>query len=251
MNCELLCVTFRRDLEYCRYMIRSIQKFERGFEGITIAVPNEDFDAFVNLAREFPALLIKIRSYEDVPGKGFLQHMVKVCEADLLCPNADFIFHIDSDCLFFEPVTPEEYFHEGKPVLLYEPYSTMTHVGRLRWKKAVEDALGGTSENEFMCRHPAVHYRGLYAAARDAMNKHVGDWVKHALAGQDAYPQSFCEYSTLGEVAWRYRRGQYAFQLNDGSHKPKLIQLWSHCPLDVINPPDTLTPRQKMDAILA
>lgn len=238
-------------------MLKSLKKFATGFSGITIAVPCEDWEIFWPLHGEFGfqpnGMEFTLRTYDDVPGKGFLQHMIMIMQSDLLCPNADFIAHIDSDCLYTEPVTPEEYFHEGKPVLLYEPYATMTHVGRLRWKQAVESALGGTSENEFMCRHPAVHYRWLYPAAREAMTKHVGDWKADWLSGQDHYPQSRCEFSTLGEVVWRQFRDKYQLELNDERYKNKgkLYQLWTKCPVDVINPPDTETPRQKMEKILA
>lgn len=252
MNCEFLCVTFRRDWEYTRYMLRSLKKFATGFAGITIAVPNEDYVLFLPLEKEYSEIPAKVVSYDDVPGKGFLKHMIMVMQADLLCPNAEFIAHIDSDCMYTQPVTPEEYFHEGKPVLLYEPYATMTHVGRLRWKSAVESALGGISENEFMCRHPAVHYHWLYSAARKAMARHADDWEADWLNGPNEFPQQKCEYSTLGEVVWRQFRDKYQLELNDERFKDKgkLRQFWSHCPVDQALAPDTETQRQKMDKIL-
>lgn len=249
MNCELLCVTFRRDLEYCRFMLRSKQKFATGFSGITIAVPHEDYDLF----RPHFGDVTRLLSYEDVPGKGMLQHMVSVCEADLLCPDADYIFHMDSDRCFKEPVTPADYMVGDKPVILCDRYDTMSDVGRLRWKAGAEGALGGVSEWEWMCRLPLIYKRTLYATLREKVSAHVGgDWKAFALSGPNAFPQvGWPEYNILGEVAWRHHRDEYVFLPNDGSQPVKTFCWWSHSPFNVPQPDTGLVPSVEMEKMLA
>lgn len=252
MNCEFLCVTFRRDLEYTRYMLRSLKKFATGFTGITLAVPDEDYVLFLPFTKEFLEIPVKVIPYQDVPGKGMLQHMVKVCEADLLCHDADVIFHFDADRCFKEPVTPADYMAGEKPVLLYDPYSTMKDVGRLRWKSGVEGALGGVSEWEIMARLPLAYKRNLYATLREKVTAHTGeDWKVLALKGPNAFPQvHWPEFNILGETAKRFHPDEYVFLPNDGTHPVKTMTFWSHSPYDKPQPDTGLIPKVEMEKVL-
>jgi hypothetical protein len=104
--------------------------------------------------------------------------------------------------------------------------------GNLRmWQEATENAIGGPVTMETMRRHPAVHYRELYSKARAEIESHTGkNMVEFMRAQRNEFPQSFCEYVTLGNVAWRTMRNQYHWQdqQTEGFPKSKLNQAWSH-----------------------
>ena len=173
--------------------------------------------------------------------------MSMIMKADLLCPSADFILHLDPDCIFCEPVTPDDYFVEGKPVLMYASYHWITRRFNpwnlppdqsyfMHWKRAVEAAIGGQSENEFMRRHPAIHYRKLYQEARNLIEQHQGvvNADIYIIEQKNTFPQTFAEFPTLGEVAWRLFKNWYHWVNQETVGRPhdKLIEFWSHGPID-------------------
>src|SRR5690242_4087507 len=172
MRTWILYVTFKRDLEWLRFSLKSIKRHASGFAGITIVVPTWDLDAFLPLEKEFGTATtpVFIRTFLEYPGKGFVHHLGMACYADVLCPSATHILHMDPDCLFKEAVTPEDYFVDDKPVLLVEPYDAILrqgHTGRYGWKAVTEMALQFECTHETMCRHPAVHYGWLYKKMRE------------------------------------------------------------------------------------
>jgi hypothetical protein len=124
---------------------------------------------------------------------------------------------------------------DGKPVLLYATYHWLVTTQQANlgmWKVAVENAIGGMSEHEFMRRHPAVHRRELYSVARACIKAHKGkDCADYIRSCEESFPQTFCEFNTLGEVAWRLFRDDYRWwnQEIEGFPKPhKIVQFWSH-----------------------
>ncbi len=52
-----------------------------------------------------------------------------------------------------------------------------------------------------MVRHPQVHLREVYRATRDAVEKYTGKpFNEYVLSGKNTFPQTFCEYNTIGAV---------------------------------------------------
>jgi hypothetical protein len=165
---DIHIVSHAKDAEWCRYAIRSIRRFATGFGGVTLVVPSSDAARFAGLA---DALVL----FDQRRWQGFLHHQIMVQRADEACPSADFIVHMDSDCVFVEPVTPAEYVRNGKAVMLRERYDIIraaytgrfrSGAGRRRWQRPTERALGFPVEYETMVRHPAVHPRALYPELR-------------------------------------------------------------------------------------
>lgn len=232
MTTDIFIVTFRRDFKYLQYCLKSIEKFATGFR-VVVLVPGEDFEEAVLLARLCPNVQIAIRTGDEWIGKGFLWHMAQIMHAPQFCPKADFILHMDPDCIFTEPVTPEDYFVNGKPVLMYASYDWLVpqQMNLLNWKVACQNALGFEVKNEFMRRHPAVHYRKVYQAAQQAIEEHHRCPMDEYIQKQkNSFPQSFAEYPTLGAVAWKFFRKDYHW-INQETHEfppSKLKQLWSH-----------------------
>lgn len=153
--------------------------------------------------------------------------------SDEWCPGADFILHTDSDCVFTEPVSPEDYFVESKPVLLYASYEWLCRdYPTLRcWQTASQFALGFTIEHEFMRRHPAVHYREVYRKSRELIEAHHGKSVDDYIKRQtNTFPQTFAEFPTLGAVAWKFFHDRYHWINTERTPHPKdkIRQAWSH-----------------------
>lgn len=250
-------VTYGKDLPLARYALRSVDKFARGFRETIVVVPDCDVAAYSAIAGN-----ARVIGFSERPAKGMLHHQAMICQADLLCPGADFILHMDADCLFTEPVTPEDYITpEEKPVLLYQPFEEFKDwPNRYSWKSCVKNAIGIDPDHETMCRHPAVHIRPIYQKTRELIGVHTKqDWIEYVLSCRNEYPQTFAEFPTLGAVAMNHFHGEYHWAKypthNDRSIpqlvREKMTTFWSHGGIDSGNerhPGKTM--RQAMEDIL-
>ena len=235
MNVDILVVSCARHYPWLRYCLRSIVRFASGFRQVKILVPVEDCAALSPLLDEVPldGPTIRVMPYEDWPGKGFLRHEYAIMCADDFS-EADFICHIDSDCMFTEPVTPEDYFVNGKPILVHASYHwlvTEQQANLGMWQVAVERAVGWLPTQETMRRHPAVHYRKTYQKTRECIEAHTGmSCAAYVRAGVNDFPQSVAEFPTLGAVAWKFFHEDYHWLDQEKGEWPysKLTQWWSH-----------------------
>ena len=124
---------------------------------------------------------IRVTGYPDWKDKPFLKHEAMIFRADECCPGADFIFHTDSDCIFIEPVTPDDYFVNGKPVLMYAGYDWICKIEpTIRyWQEVSQKALGWRPPVETMRRHGAVHYFETYNLVRQCIKETQGMPINH------------------------------------------------------------------------
>jgi hypothetical protein len=246
MTCDILIVSCEKHYPWLKWALRSMVKFASGFRQIMVAIPDTDMSGLNSWLAEFSnnqGVPIRFKMFQDWPDKGFLCHEWQITCADQFT-DADFICHMDSDTLFCEPVSPADYFIDGKPVLMYATYHWLVTTQQANlgmWQIAVEKAIGGQSINEFMRRHPAVHPRAVYKQTRECIEKHTG---RHAMeyihSCDNAFPQGYCEFNTLGEVAWRHMHDSYRFwnQETEGFIKPhKVVQFWSHSSPEIAQSP--------------
>lgn len=232
MNAELFIVSYRRDFRYLVYCLRSIDKFAKEF-GLTLVVPDRDFEEAVALCRQTPEIPTHIVSGQEWPGQGMLWHFYEILFADERSPKADVFLHIDSDCVFTEPVYKSDYIVNGKPLLLFESFASLgpKHPEILRWRDCTRQCLPFEPLYETMRRHPEVYHRGLYKRTRELIEFKVQESLESYLKKQrNEYPQSFCEHVTLGNVA--IHEFSELYELYDLEKKPwpepKLAQAWSH-----------------------
>lgn len=218
ISTEILIITFRRDLQMLEWNLRSIQKFATGFDVVKIVVPWDQLDEFLPLEkyRTADGKPVLIRRFFEYPGKGMIHHEAMVCHADSFCPHADLILHTDADCIFTGPVSPETYLVDGKPLLLVESWDDLEKEvgGRshpvFQWKGTVERALQMPCEFETMRGHPAVHLRKVYGGVRARVeNVHELPFEHYVLQCRNEFPQSFCEFDTLGTWALFAFRDKY------------------------------------------
>lgn len=245
MNVAILMVTYGKDREWAGYAMRSAKKYATGFTDKVVVVPTQDVAAFEEIAHPNGYRVI---GFDEHPGKGMLHHMIKILEADLICPGANAILHQDADCLFTEPVHADDYFEAGKPIMLRQRFDDLRDHGvRYLWRQAVTNATGLVPEWETMVRHPSVHLREVYGITRMLIGEHTRQaWTEYILSCRNEYPQTFAEFPTIGAVAEKFIPQRYAwksgFKVNgQWTWEPqdippaKMLAFWSHGGLEMEN----------------
>jgi hypothetical protein len=186
----------------------------------------------------------RVVGYDEVPGKGMLQHMVKMAEADLIVPaGTKYILHMDADCMFRMPTTPEHYFWDDKPYYLIRSWGslgvpdprhpiskTISDCGQ--WKGATDTQLGWDTEFYTMCMNTAVMPINFYKAYREHIERvHKRPFVDHMLAGRNEFPQTSMDWTAMGAYAHRFMRDRFTwFDVCDGTPYPvdRKKAFWSH-----------------------
>jgi hypothetical protein len=246
LRMEILIVTHARDIPFLEYCIKSIRKFTSGFNGVTIAAPDTEMSAFAKFASND----VKVVHYADVPGKGMLRHLAIKCRADEMCPTADAVLHMDADCMFWDEATPDDFMSAGRLILVRERYDDLTNPNRRFWRDGVQRAVGFRPEWETMVRHPQVYPVDLYRWVRKLVEATNGMPFDHFVTtGKNEFPQSFCEFNTIGAVGVRDFAERFTFVNYDPAKdagecgvsmkhtsfqylyragRDKVVEMWSH-----------------------
>lgn len=205
---RLFMVTYGKDLEWAELSLRSIKKFGTGFN-TTILVPSQDYEAFKVLKEKYD---FDLRDFRELPGMGFVHHLAEKCHADLWCPHDEWIAHIDADCIFGEPFSPETFKLAGKPILLRERYDDMiSHPHRYGWRETVFNATGYDCEWETMVRHPGIFHRKTYRTLRNLVElRHGMPFYQYVVRQKNDFPQTFAEFPALGVCALEFYGDDYA-----------------------------------------
>lgn len=238
---DILIVSCAKHFPWLRYALKSIERFAHGFRQCKVLIPENDSDKLQHLLGDFSnsfGIPIRIAMFKDWPSKGFLRHEDIIIHSNEWT-DADFILHSDSDCLFVEEFRPQDYFVEGKPVLMHGSYKWLREVVQANldmWRETVERAIGGPVEQETMRRHPAVFSRFLYPKTQECIRAHTkSDAHDFIHSCREEFPQGFCEFNTLGAIAWRHFHDDYHWINHQELHEngipwpnSKLVQFWSH-----------------------
>lgn len=234
---EILICTYWKDSAWLDYSLRAMRKFLTGFSGITIVIPRQNCEQLRSICQPYD---VNLQLFDEMPGKGMLDHMVQICSADRWCPRANMVVHLDPDCIFHAPTTVDEYVREGKPVMLKRTYSgLLTDDGKgqrvvsdcYQWKKHVEAMLGFETDTYTMCRHPSVHPVKIYPEFRQWIEaQHKVPFRDYMLAGRNEFPQDRNEFPALGAFAWEFFKEDYHWIDIDRVPPPKDMQktYWSH-----------------------
>lgn len=205
---DILIRTCSRDAGYHRYCRASIEKFCTGFRDVKVVL-KDDPD----------------------PKVGYLDQQITKMEADLHT-DADFILLIDSDTLFTQPVTPETFMREGKPIWLFTPWTTgmLEHPGTRAWHDIMYEFHGVQPPAEMMRRHPFMFPRQLTENLRNfcqhAHGKSIRDYVMQK--------GRFSEFNVLGFYAWRFMWNSFHWIHTEADEMPPSMvrQFWSWDPVE-------------------
>lgn len=242
MNVEIFVISVAKHFSHLQYALKSIQKFARDFSRCRLLIPRDDIGKFnhevmpivPDFANGVPLL---VEGFDEWPNQGMLAHMYAIMCSDQYCPDADIIMHFDSDWVFTEPVTPQDFLVDGKPLIMYGTFDwlvSQVQSNLKMWQDATENAIGKPVPIETMRWPRLLFWKDLYPMARREIEQWTGkNMVEFMRAQKNEFPQSFCEYVTLGNVAWRYHREKYFWrdQKMQGFPEPwKVHQAWSHAP---------------------
>jgi hypothetical protein len=231
---EWFIVTYAKDAEWFSYAIRCIKKFCTGFQGVTVAVPNRDKHLFKALMLQHN---FRLYGYDEVQGKGFVQHEAIMGMADTIVPKkTEFVIHLDSDCMYHTPTTPEDYFIDGKPVYLIRTYESLVDDKGVisdcaQWRGPTAQQLGFDPIVYSMCRHPTVLPIGFYKLYRDHIeNVHKKSFMEYFLEGKNEFPSNRMDWTAMG--AFAYQQMPDAFHWIDIGKNPapkdRQAAFWSH-----------------------
>lgn len=242
INASFFICSYKRDFPYLKYMVRSFNRFVRGFHEVVIQIPDTDWGEFTEIIG--PEIMGQDQvkyvpiAGKEWAGKGMLWHMAQIMHADKLCHDADYILHFDSDAFFTEPVTPDTFIKDGKPYLQYERFESIgkRHGGVMKWQENTRRCLPFEIHFEAMRGLPHCYEINTYEKARDLMMlKTKMDVNEYIMSGRNEYPQDFCEHVTLGNVAIHCFHKDYelidmSLQDNPDCSRWPVVQCWSHSP---------------------
>lgn len=208
MTCDIFIKTCAHDAEYHRHCIRSIEKFCTGFRNVIV-----------------------IDTEAPTPARGYLQQQVIKCHADTYS-DADFFLVTDSDTLFTQPVTPETFMVDGKPIWLATPWTPemLAHGGTRAWHKAMFDFHGVEPPFEMMRRQPFFFHRELTSSLRGkCLARHGKDLEDYVMS-----KGVFSEWNVAGLHAWLHFNEDYHWVITDKDPLPPLVvrQFWSRDPVE-------------------
>lgn len=255
MKSAILIVSYAKDLPFFGPCARSISKFARGFDYVKVVVPTGDVNAFRAVAEPNG---ITVSGFDEEPGKGFLSHLRMKCYADHHFPDADFIFHMDSDCVFASESQPKDWLPGNKPILPFQDFSEFLTApveqhemvnfmgwngrkidlnrGVYFWKFASEYALGFEVIRETMRWMPIVHRREVYGRTREHIERRFKQsFDQFVFSCRNEFPQTFCEFNTLGAIAHKFFDHKYCWWDVRAHYFPfvKVIQCWSRGGIDL------------------
>lgn len=239
---HILIVSYHKDLPWLEHCLRSLVKNAKGFSGITVAHPRHHREMFRAFLAPFGA---ESWDYDEVRGKGMIQHMAKMAKADQFLPgDTQFVLHMDSDCVMHAETTPEHYIIGGRPHYLWRTYDSLINgdrsapeypllVGCHQWKAPTEVQLGFKTDAYTMTRHPTVFPIDFYAKYRAHIEGvHRMDYEQWILRGRNDFPQDKMDLTAMGAYAFHHMHDRFNWINVEEEPYPKnrLTQFWSKDP---------------------
>lgn len=241
---EVLIVTYWKDFPWLEYALRSMVKYFSWFSGVTVAIPRKDLAAFMPLENQFRAKLnLRTFLYDEVPGKGMLQHMVIMANADQIVPQGTkYVLHTDADGIFKMPTTPEHYFWQDKPYYLIRTWASLgvadprhpvsksvSDCGQ--WKGSTDTQLGWDTEWYTMCMNTCAMPIDFYAPYRQHVaTVHKRPFEDHMLAGRNEFPQTSMDWTAMGAWAHKFMHDRFTWFNVENPPYPvdRKKAFWSH-----------------------
>jgi hypothetical protein len=260
---SILIVTHARDFQWLEFALASIDKFATGFDTVYLCIPSMDADAAGQAVKHFKHQM-RIKLFDEAPGKGMLHHMERIGNADKICFRSgkgcrdEFILHMDADCVFTRPTGAGHYFRGGKPIYVVRSYDSLIDAKTkavsdcYQWKAVTERQLGEPVAMYTMCRHPTVFPAGFYALYRKHIESvHGKSFLDWHLEQRNEFPQTAAEFPSMGAFAWKYMHD--SFHWIDAAKDPvpadRIKAYWSHGGLDQ-KVHGAITARQEIEAML-
>lgn len=243
---EILIVTYAKDFPWLLYCLKSIQKYCRGFSGVTVAIPEGDVRLFfqdVAPQAQGPVQIVPF-AYKEIEGKGMLHHMATMASADQIVPQGTkYVLHHDSDGIFHMPTTPEHFFSADKPYWLIRTWASLGVLDRRHpvarvasdcamWKGPTDAQLGWDTEYYTMCVNTQAIPIEFYERYRNYISeRHRRPFVEYMTSGRNSWPQDIMDFTAMGAWAYQFMPECFTwFDVENGQPFPgdRKKAFWSH-----------------------
>lgn len=251
MNVDLFIPTYVWDLEWAKWLVRSISANLTGYRSFTLVHAGEMPGSEAEIVSDLCHLSRRGRFFmvpEREPGH-MNQQVLKMSADKFVPPGGDWICFLDSDCFFPRKTRMEEIFVDGKAIYNYGDWGNDD-----QWRKGSERFLGRDIPYHFM-RGQAMCFR---PDKLPALRSHV-EWLHeepfddYVLARWDAksdwkYPErhghpthvpgkpTISEFQVMGGWVWERDHNAYEWRHVEKTpgwpapHDPSRFvrQYWSH-----------------------
>lgn len=155
MTVDIFIRTYKNDLEWLGYALKSIQKHVTGYRHVIIAIPTDQVGLLSHLTRE---KVVGVYDLQD----GYLGQQLTKMQAWRIT-NADAIVFWDSDVVATRPIDVRtEYFKDGRIMVYKTRYTSINGFSApaaCPWQPITAKAVGFVPEWEYMRRMPLVYWR--------------------------------------------------------------------------------------------
>ncbi len=136
----------------------------------------------------------------------YLGQQVTKLHADLLT-DADYVCHVDSDCVFVRSTQPSDLFDRDIPRVTMVPYRTLDR--QVPWRDITQRFIGAPIEYEYMRGPPYTFPVWLYPALREHTRALHGMTAERYVLSQP--PRGFSEINALGAYAYVRHRDSFSW----------------------------------------
>jgi hypothetical protein len=202
MNCAIVIRSYFRDFRWLRHCLRGICRFAHGFGAVIVIMPQSSLERlpWQTIGDEH---VLASEEFED----DYLGQQVTKLYADQLT-DADYICHLDSDCVLRRPVAPTDLLVGGKVCIPFTPYIQVPF--ERPWQRVTEKFLRHSVEHSFMRRLPLVYPRWLYPELRRCSARLHGQELRDYILCQP--PRGFSEFNALGAFAYYHHHEAFTWQ---------------------------------------
>lgn len=228
------------DLDWLHYALKSIRRFCTGFQGVTVVHPNHEQAMFAPLEQQYG---VRLKGFDEVPGKGMIQHMAMMANADSLVPSGTkYVLLTDSDYVFRLPTTPEDYFCHDKPYYLVRSWESLTtedvrNPGSkvvsdcAQWRGPTDAQIGFPSDVYSMCMNCAAFPIDFFKTYRAHIESiHGKPFMDYMLEGRNEHPATRMDWTAMGAFAYRHMHDRFTWcdVVNQPYPADRRLGFWSH-----------------------
>jgi hypothetical protein len=196
MRVHILILSWAPDREWLSFCLRSIQRFARGFSGVTVVYPTGDDSVMRPLCEQFGAT--GRPQDEPPPPFGHLGQNLTKSRADLIVPvGTTHVWHFDSDCVLVADAEPGHYMRGDLPVLVHRRWEDAGQADC--WREPTRRALGWDPPFETMACMPIMYDVRVYAMVRQHVSAvHGVPFEQYVMGCRPTWPYGYCEFNVLG-----------------------------------------------------
>lgn len=199
MKASIFIKTWKNDLRWLHYCLKSIERYGSGFEDVVVVTDSDCLDETIEIAKT-----ARVESAEKWPNGYIHQQWVKLNVDSYV--NTELVLFVDSDCIFFREFSPESFIQDGRPILLKTRYTELgadpVSVVALKWKQITQAYVRWNVEWEYMRKMPMMFHVDSVTAVRKFVpyfERRLRKIEKH----------EFSEFNVIGAYVDRKEQSRY------------------------------------------